>query len=43
VYTYYFIENGEVLYISQFKNEEEAISYQKDVHPNSTLAVKVNQ
>lgn len=43
MYTYYFLENGEVAFIENFHDVNDATEYQKVHFPNSTLTVKVNQ
>lgn len=39
--TYYFLENGEVIFIELFDGAVEAIEFKKRRFPNSTLAVRV--
>lgn len=41
IYTYYFLENGEVIFIENFTGAEEAIEYKVKHFPNSTLALRV--
>lgn len=41
MYTYYFLENGEVVFIENFENASDAKECQKRMFPKSTLAVRV--
>ena len=40
-YTYYFLQNGEVMFIENFDGALEAIEYKKKNFPGATLAVRV--